>query len=244
MKMKRFIGAMLVLAMLICALASCDAAGDPQLLVAGAEVALKEAPYTMNASIDYTSPDEAMNAVINSFSKPMIKIGVDGEKFSAYMYLENGEQQNYVNYTYIDGFLYTEWMENGVTVTDKEEYNSEKKDALLLTLGGGANIGIDDFANVSAKRENKVDVIACDRIKAQSLQTLINVLEDQLASLNAQVDIKDAALTIDIKDGKYDKVVLTCEYYITTELDSYVVNMTYTTHFDYESGVAIYAPNF
>ena len=90
----------------------------------------------------------------------------------------------------------------------------------------------------------KANTIACDRIKAQSLSTLINVLEGQMTSIDAIVNIKDAALTIEIEDGKYKSTVLTCEYHIITELDSYVVNMTYTTSYDYESGVTVTAPTF
>ena len=245
MKLKRFIGLVLAVATLTCVFASCELlAGDPAALVAGADAALKEAPYTMNAKLEYTSDDEGMSAIIKSFSTPTIKVGVDGDKFNAYMYLENGNQQNYVNYTYIDGFLYTEWQENGVIVTDKKEMAQADKDELIFTLGDGINISIDDFANVSAKRDRGVDVISCDRIKAQSLSTLINVLEGQLSSLDAIVNIKDAALTIKIEDGKYKSTVLTCEYHIITELDSYVVNMTYTTSYDYESGVSVTAPAF
>ena len=243
MKLKRFIGFSLVLVLLISVLAGCKAA-EPAVLVASAELALEEAPYTVNATVEYTSPDESMSAIIKSFSNPTIKVAVDGERFRAQMDIKNGDTSNYIVYTYVDGFLYTQWQENGVTYTDKEEYTKEDKDALATSLGSGAGVGILDFENVSSKRDGKVDVISCDRIKAESLGSLISSLEEQLTSINATVEIKDAALTMEIQDGKYQSTVLTCEYYITTELDSYVINMTYTTEFDYESGVAISAPLF
>ena len=244
MKIKRIIALLLVLVALTSVFASCDAASEPVALVAAAEVALKMAPYTVNSTVEYTSTDEGMSAMIKSFSSPTIKVTVDGDKFRAQMDVKNGDVSNYVTITYVDGFLYTQWMENGKAVNNKEEYTAEDKAALVTKLGSGADINVDDFNNVSASHKKGVDTISCDGIKAESLGTLVTMLEEQFTSLDAKIEIKDATLTMNIEDGKYTSSTLTCEYYITTSIDCYVINMTYTTEYDYESGAVISSPVF
>ena len=244
MKIKRILGLLLVLAALTSVFASCEKAAAPGTLIADAEAALKTAPYTVISTVEYASPDEDLSAIIASFSIPAIRVGVDGDKFNAYMYIKSGEKDNYVNYTYVDETLYVEWYENGQTYTEKKAFTDKERDEIVFTLGSGVNISIDDFNDVSSKKKDGVDTIYCKKIKGQSLGGLIAMLEENLSAVDAKVDVKDAALTVNVTDGKYSSTSLTCEYYVTTELGCYVINMTYNTRFDYESGVSISAPSF
>ena len=60
---------------------------DPTEAVNGAEAALKSAPYTVDMGILFESKDEEMQAVIDSFASPLIKLKADllGQERILYM---------------------------------------------------------------------------------------------------------------------------------------------------------------
>ena len=242
-KLKRIIGAVLVLTLLISCLSSCKAK-DPQTLIEKADEALKSAPYTMNISVKYDSDDEEMSEAIAEFSNPAIKVIVDGDNFKAHMDLKKDSTWNYMTYTYVDGILYTEWNENGTVHQEKSAYAEDDKEALKSSFGAGASLGIEDFDDVSSKKAGKISVITCDKIKDDALLALVSALKSQLSSLKAGVAIKDATLLIEIEDGKYRSAVLTCEYYISTSLDTYSIDMTYSVQFNYGGEASVTAPDF
>ena len=74
----------------------------------------------------------------------------------------------------------------------------------------------------------------------------MNALKDEFAAahMSASVALKNATLNIEIVDGKYDTVLLSCEYYIATATDSYSIGMTYSSKFTYGGNFEIVAPDF
>lgn len=234
----------LVLTMLVCTLASCNQEKKVEKLIDGAEEALAETAYTVDVRVKYESDNEEMAAAIKSFSSPTMKVCVDGDKFQARMDLKSGSDKNYITYTFVDGVLYTEWCEDGSTVQDKRSFSDEDKAALLDSFGAGASIGTEDFDEVAVKSAGKLSVIKCDVIKDDALNALIESLSEQLAFLNADVAIKNATLDIEIDDGRYNVVILTCEYYVTTATGYYSLTMTYSSKFTYENELEITAPSF
>lgn len=235
----------LVLAIALCSLASCDIIGKkPEKLTAGADEVLLQNPYSVELRVKYSSDDEAMSNAINSFSNPVIKIQVDGENFKAAMGMSHGEDKSYASFTFVSGVLYTEYTENGTTVKDQRAYTDEDKAALRESLGAGAVVSYDDFEEVDVKSLGKVSVIKCDNIKADAIESLTASLEEALKTVfdSAEVAVYKATLAIEIEKDRYNVIILTCEYFITTPTDSYSVNMEYSMKFDYETAVEITAP--
>ena len=233
-KLRKIISAALVVATLLCALASCGKKTDPQGLIATANAALNEDVYGMKVLVKYESESEEMKAAISSFSSPLILVEVDKDSFKAVMETQKDLDIHYVNYTYSDGVLYTEWYENGATVKEQIPVGHVEKAELLATYGGGAGIGAEDFDVVVAEKVKGVDVVTCTVIQDEPLESLIGSLDEQLATvMNADVAIKDVTLVLEIEDGKYKLATLNCVYFITTGSGSYSVTMTYTTEFTY-----------
>ena len=247
-QLKKIISMALVLALTVCALASCDviSVGKPDKLVAGADEFLASNPYTVDVRVTYESDDEAMAKAIASFTGPTMKLSVDGDKLSAIMYLKKGETQNYVQFTFIDGNLYTEYSEGGKVSESVTAYTAEDIAALRESLGAGAAITYEDFEEVESKGITKVHVITCNKIKADAIESLTSSLEEQLMSAFEEVEVTvyTADLSIEIEDGKYNVIILNCEYFITTPTDSYSINMQYSMKFSYDEAVNITAPSF
>jgi hypothetical protein len=244
-KLRKIIGLALTAAMLLCFLASCGIGSgqDPQQIVKDADAALKAGPYNMDVLVKYTSESDELTAAIQSFSTPHIKVNVDGESFKATLETQKDLDIYYIKYTFVDGILYAESYDGREIVKEEKSIGMTEKAELLATFGSGADIGIDDFNEVVAVKEKKVSVITCTGIKAETLDSLIAVLDEQLASvMEADVAIKDAALVIEVEDGKYKSATLTCLYYITTADGSYAITMNHTTAYSYDYVAVIAAP--
>ena len=244
LKFRKIIGAVLVLALFICSFASCQKKSED--VLEKADKALENTAYAVDVRLEYSSEDEDVKAAIDSFSKPSMKIYVDGDKFQGRMDIKLNGEKNHITYTYVDGVLYTEWRENGKTVQNSETLGDADKSVIAESYGAGANVSTDDFESVSIETSGKMSVITCETIKDDALIALVNSLKSELAlaGFNANVALKNAKLEIEVNDGKYNITILTCLYYITTPVDTYSIEMKYTCRFDYDAEFEIAAPNF
>ena len=244
---KKIIGIVLVLALTLCSLASCDLVGGkkPEKLTEKADEALSAAPYSVDVRVKYSSDDELMKKAIESFANPTIKVQVNGESFKASLGLTKGDNQNYASFTFVNGVLYTEFSENGKVSYAEKEYTAEDKTALRDTLGAGAVISYDDFEEVEVKSSGKTSIISCQNIKADAIAAMETSLEEAIKTVfeSAEVSVYKATLAIEIRDGKYNVIILTCEYFITTPTDSYSIDMEYSMKFNYEDAFEITAPS-
>jgi hypothetical protein len=196
----------------------------------------------MDMAIEYSSDDADMQAVIDKLGHPTIKVEVDGVDFKIAMSYKYAGLRSGVTYAKVGQTLYTERNDEGTITVTSEPCTIEEKMILAEKLGSAANIGINDFASVKAQSFNGVSVITCTEIKDAALNVLVDSLTEQLASLNAFVNIKDVTLAMQITDGRYDTTLLNCNYVITVGDDVYTLNMSYASKFDYEREVLISAP--
>ena len=242
--LRRIIGLTLVLALAVCSFASCNKKQEK--LTSAADEYLGANAYSVDVRVKYTSEDEAMATAISKISGTTAKISVDGDKLSAIMYLKNGDTQNYAQFTFIDGTLYTEFSEGGKVSESTKTYTDEDKAALREALGAGATISYDDFEEVEVDTVKKVSVISCENIKSEAIDALTAPLKAQLETVfeSAEVSVYTVTLDIEIEDGRYNVIILNCEYFITTPTNSYTINMEYSMKFDYVSAVEITAPSF
>lgn len=244
---KRIIGIVLILALFVCSFASCDKkkenSADP---IGNANKALAENSYFVTSELKYSSDDADMLAAIESFRAPTMKIRVNGDKFEGTLDVTHGNAINYITYTFVDGVLYTEWKENGKTVQNKQTMSDDDKAELKESFGAGANVTADDFNKVVTEEVDGKTVVKCSDIKDETLFALVNAFKKELAAANisASTALKNVTLDIEIVDGKYDTVLLSCEYYIATATDSYSIGMTYSSKFTYGGNFEIVAPDF
>ena len=242
-QLKKIIGMVLVLALTVCSIASCD---KPEELIPAADEFLASNPYTVDVRVAYTSDNEAMAAAIASFTGPTMKVSVDGDKFSAIMYLKSGDDVNYVQFTFIDGYLYTEYSEDGKVTESKTQYTAEDIAALRASLGAGANVTYEDFEEVDVKGVKELSIITCEDIKSDAIASLTASLSEQLKTVfdEVTVTVYTATLNIEIENERYNVIILNCTYFITTPTDSYSIDMKYSMKFNYSESVEITAPSF
>lgn len=241
---RKIIGALLVLTVTLCSIASCDMLGGkkPEKLVPAADEFLANNPYTVDMLIKYDSDDADMLAAMSDLAATEMKLTVDGDKFVGKLAL--GEE-NYIIYTFVDGTLYTEWSENGTTVQEKEEITEQTKTELLTEFGTGLKYS--DFSEVEVASAKKVSVITCKNISSDKVAELAAPLQAQLSEVfdDVVVSVYTATLDIEIENDAYNVIILTCQYFITVNGDtSYSVEMTYSMKYTYGKDREIMAPSF
>lgn len=243
-QLRKVIGMVLVLALTVCALASCDliTGGKPEKLVASADEFLKANPYTVDVRVTYESDDEDMASAIASFTGPSMQIKVNGDDFSVIMYLKNGDTQNFTQFIFSGGSLYIESSDGGKVL--ESVAGPEEVAAMRESLGAGANVTYEDFEEVDTKGIGKVHVINCTKIKADAIASLTAPLTEMLeiAFEDVEVTVHTASLSIEIEDDRYNVIILNCEYFITTPTDSYSIEMQYSMKFGYDEAVEITPP--
>ena len=240
MRAKRLICAALVLVMTLSMLCSCDMlAGDATEKIAEAEAALKNEPYRVELQVDLESDNAKMNEAIISLSEVKFEVLANGDDFKISMLTEvNGTKESY---TRRGGKLYHEIESNGTKTGKELEYSPETVANLQAALGDGANVNPDDFSVCVSQTKKGTTIITYTDIKDETLNSLVSSMQAKLGA-DAFVAIKDASLTVQIVDGKYDITAFTCEYHLSTlEGEFYTLNLTYIARFTYEE-VAITAP--
>ena len=238
---KKIIAAALVLAILTASLCSCDllfGSMSAEELVAEADAALAQNDHTIVSSIQYLYEGEANNDGINT---PVIATEVDGDNFRISMSLDGETTDNGVIYTYVDGTLYTQLSENGVATNTPTVIDDAAK--AELTASYGSIVGIEDFEVVETTAFGKNGMITCADMKDETINDMIEFLENQLDLDGATVAVKESALVITTLSGMYVSNIFTCQYIITTETDAYTLTMTYASAYLYDD-VTITAPDF
>lgn len=247
MTLKKLISAVIVFALVLCAFTSCNLLGGKkeqkaQELVAEAEAALKNQPYSIDMKVKYTSNDEGMKDALSFFADPEIKVVVNGGDFKIGMELMKGGLSEYHTYTLIGGKLYSEYQYGDYRSCDELEYGAGTVDAIKSTLGAGANVSEEDFKSLSVDVSDDLTVVTYTEISDEALNKLVAFLQMQLTDANSLVTIKNVSLVVEIVDGKYDLTALKCEYHITTIDSVYTLNMTFTSKFNYEGDFTVTAP--
>ena len=243
-QLRKILGALLVLTLTLCSIASCDLIGgkDPEKLTSAADEVLATTPYTVEMLLKYDSDDADMLSAISDLAATEMKLTVDGDNFVGKLAL--GEE-NSIIYTFVDGTLYTEWSENGTTVQEKEEITSETKTALLSEFGTG--LKYTDFSEVEVASAKGVSVISCRNINSDKVAELAAPLQAQLNEVfdDVVVAVYNASLDMEVENDAYNVIILTYEYFITVNgTQSYSVKMTYSMKYTYGKDREIMAPSF
>ena len=192
--------------------------------------------------VNYESTDKEISEALKSSTGTTVTLKVDGEDFDIYSYYTVGGERYKEQYVYADGTLYAMFYDSDTYTVMGKDQASEYAATLKEQAGPAVSLNYDDFEQAAVVTSNGVSVITCTDIKDAPLAKLVQSLEKKLSAIDAHVAIKDASLAIQIKDGRYDITILTCDYVITVGDDVYTITMTYSTKFDYSGDVVITAP--
>jgi hypothetical protein len=248
MRLNRIISFTVALVLILSCLTSC--AKTPEQLVENAEAALASRPYAVEVDIDFDVQSDVISGIFDEIERQEIALYFDGDRFKAVndqrINYGSGEATFLSTYTVVDGVLYValDYTMLGASdsIRSKALINGEKREELenKLSLVGG--LSLSDFSSVVGKKVDGDHVIVCTEISDDGRVLLEKMLVSQLESASELVKAKDATMTVEIDGGKYDSVIVRCDYDVTMSGKTYTVGMTVELEYDYDERFDVSVP--
>ena len=192
--------------------------------------------YEATVRIVFASNDEKIVSALDTNSDS--KIMVDGENMQILTRTKTNSLSAENTYTLADGVLYHKLsVSNGVLSADqltRADMGENESYLLLIAVGPGADIGIDDFANVNKNGTSDNCSYSCKSINEDAKVGIQSILSEKLAIIGGTVTLVDATYSLETEDGLDKSATLSCNLLVTLDGQSYEVTMRTYTDYDYD----------
>lgn len=252
MKLRRVLALCLIVVLTIGCLASCSEPTAEE-LITKADQALKDAPYsvTVDMTLSGDENDEIASQVISMMDGIDMSFAVDGDdiKMSYGMEMDYGAFSMSMDMSMIaigdTMYIATTQSYDGEeeTMKMKATVTDEQRDELLSQTGGSATeMTAADFETVTMEKGDGVYLIKCTDLKEESADKLNGMFAGAMGGAGS-VAASNAEIVFEVKDGKYQKATITCDYSIDVGDDTTVtIAASIVMTFNYE-GVDVTAPS-
>ena len=237
--MKKIISIALMIAMLamsVCAFASCEAVTAAS-AIKKADEALLKAPYTVTMSMNFESDNAEMNEIFDAMSME-IPVTVDGENIAINMSISGIA----MNMTVVDKVLYYDVSFLGQSQKKKTTLTDEQYKEFTDENGVQMPINSANFETLTLETVDGKQVITCTGITTEGTEELNKMLADSVGEMGAKATIGDLSFKITIADGKYESMDLSVSYTVTVEGMTVTTTMTMNAKYAYEDVKPITAP--
>lgn len=249
MKKFKLISLLIIAVMVLGCLASCGEVTTEE-MIAKADKALLNGAYSADVEIAFTTDNPmlkeifaALNAMEMEFAysngNAKITSGMNTEVYG--MTVESEAQ-----YVVVDDVIY---LKNSVSVGGESTVVKQKanvtdleKEDFLSENVASMDVTSTDFETVERKEVEKTTVISCEGLKQEAEASLNELMKDMLGELDGSISVKNVKLVVEIENGKYDEVKLSCDYVITAEGESVTFGFVMTMDYDFDETVVIEAP--
>ena len=237
--MKKIISIALMIAMLamsVCAFASCEAVTAAS-AIKKADEALLKAPYTVTMSMNFESDNAEMNEIFDAMSME-IPVTVDGENFAINMSISGIA----MNMTVVDKVLYYDLSMFGETAKMKTTLTDEQYKEITEEDGVQMPVDSANFETLTLETVDGKQVITCTGITTEGTEALNKMMNESVGEMGAEAAISDLSFKITIADGKYESMALSVTYTVTVEGTSVSTTMTMNAKYAYDDVKPITAP--
>ncbi len=251
MKLKKIVCIVIVLSILAFCFASCVNTKTPENLIEKADKNLASLEHSVEVDIDYVAEDKSVADMFDQLDGGETVIYFDGDdaKIEHRLSIKYGEENAdfFGNYIIKDEIIYAN---SGYTYAGNSSFNKVKADisdeertSLIEKAGVIIGIGISDFASVSCEKIDGEYFIQCSEATNELNIKLEKALVAQFEDAAALVKVKNARMNIEIDDGKYDTICITCDYEVTLYSETYVVGAEYELEYDYDKYIKVTKPD-
>ena len=202
--------------------------------------------YVATVKTVYATNDRKMKDAVDAIGTPITTISVDGDKIMIKSNVELDDMYSSSEYICVDDTLYysTTVGIGEIFASDykKASVTDNSKNQILNKIGAGASIGTDDFADVETDTYGKISAYTCTGINAEAKDSLLTIFAAKFALLNATVEIESATYYLETVDGRIDNSILSCDFVITMDGQTYSLTSHIYYTYDYEAEVEISVP--
>ncbi len=241
--MKKIISIALMIAMLamsVCAFASCEAVTAAS-AIKKADQALLDAPYTVTMAMNFKSDNAEVNEIFEAMNME-IPVTVDGENIAFNVSTESMGMTASFDMIIVDKVLYYELSLFGQTAKMKATLTDEQYKEINEESNTQMPISSANFETLTLETVDGKQVITCTGITTEGTEELNKMLADTLSSMDATASIGDLSFKITIADGKYETMALSVAYTITVAGETVTTTMTMNAKYAYDNVKPITAP--
>ena len=236
--MKRILSVVLLLALCVSMITSCDSVTSA---LSKADKALQEAPYTVTMSMDFDCENATLDAVFDAMTVEF-PVTVDGENLYMDMSTEVMGFKTGISVTVVDSVVYSKTEILGQSVRCKATLDAEQMEEYLRENNTELPVTSENFETLTVEKADGKQVITCTGITTEGLTAMNELLSDSLTALGAESAVGDLSLVITLADGKYESMALTASYSVTVAGETHTVSLTMNAKYSYEGVQPITAP--
>lgn len=240
--MKKIISIALMIAMLamsVCAFASCEAVTAAS-AIKKADQALLDAPYTVTMSTNFQSDNAEANAIFEAMNME-IPVTVDGNNLAINMTTEAMGMAVAMNMTVVDKVLYYELSMFGETAKMKATLTDEQYKEITEEDGLQMPVDSTNFETLTLETVDGKHVITCTGITTEGTEELNKMLADSLDD-TAKASLDNLSFKITIADGKYESIALSVDCAVTVEGTTVSTTLSMTAKYAYDDVKPVTAP--
>ena len=241
--MKKIISIALLIAMLamsVCAFASCEAVTAAS-AIKKADQALLDAPYTVTMSMNFQSDNAEVNAIFEAMNME-IPVTVDGDNMAFTVKSESMGMSASISMTVVDKVLYYDMSLFGQTAKMKANLTDEQYKELTEEDGLQMPVDSANFETLTLETVDGKQVITCTGITTEGTEALNKMMNESVGEMGAEAAISDLSFKITIADGKYESMALSVTYTVTVEGTTVSTTMTMNAKYAYDDVKPITAP--
>ena len=251
MKRMRFFALLVVFALALSALASCNVKPEEvtaQALIEKADAALLAGKYVVDIDMKYTTNDKELSSVFSSINSTDIEMQVDGSNARLSMLMNDDISLSKfdMTYTILGETMYLKAVVSVLGNAQSMKYQStltaeDKKEFIGESLMTG-DISASDFADTTLTKDEDTYIIICNSLNEESTKKLEDLMVSQLGA-DMEATLSNVQYTVEIEDGKYDSSTLSFDCLYKFGSESYSVSVEIEMDYDYDEEFTITAPN-
>ena len=249
MRLKKIIALILSLFLTVGTLSSCSAFKLKK-AIKNADQALTAGRFEVDASITFVASNAELRNMLTIYNDTGINIIVDGDKFLMHSETDTAAEGFSIKVDnemiVADDTLYSivtaSYNGQRQTTTQKAPLNEEQKADFFGDAVASSDIESADFENLSLSRTKNGYTITCTEIKGDCKDSLIEIIEKELAQLDATAYVCDTFLILTLEGERYKEVLLICEYMTIIHGDEYPLTMYYKYRFNYDDVKKVLLP--
>ena len=236
----------LLLALVICigCLAACTPTtggeGDNQI-----EETPQSDNYVANVQIKFATNDNKMKTAVDAMSSSAV-INVFGENVSVTTSAKVNDNSTTSSYVLFDGMLYNSTSlslgEHTVSESKKAEFAGESKESFIADVSSTVRIDAADFYVVDISKNGDKTSYACSDAFDEAKTDLAGLVADRFEAIGATVTVSNIEYQLETEGERNISSILSCDYVITINGESYEITMRLYTSYDYDAPVAVTAP--
>ena len=241
--MKKIISIALLIAMLamsVCAFASCEAVTAAS-AIEKADKALTEAPYTMNLAMNFSSDNAEVNSMLEVMNME-IPMTIDGDNVAMSMAVETSGMKISLDMTILGSTLYYNMDFLGQSMKMKTTMTEEQYKDLMEDSNTEMPINATNFETLTLETVDGKQVITCTGITAEGIEALNEIMNESVSDMGAEAAIGDISFVITIADGKYETFDLKVTYAVTVEGETITSTLAMKATYGYQDVKPITAP--